>query len=440
MDRVFRSLQRLLLLLGLATAWMPNRALAEPLTLELALQLAEQNARTLHARRLETRAARDDWRSTMAQLGPRLQTDFNYQHWDQEIRFQIDVPPEFQSLMPSVDSVIRQQDTYTASVSVIQPLTPLVTIGLASRLAALGVDQAVLQEIRDRRRIRLQTIDVFFGLIKARHGLAALESVRAATEQHLQKAGFFFEQGLLKKDDLLRIEVQRDRVIQGLELTRVGAEVLASQLALLVGRPLQSHIELIEPDRPQPLDEDLETCIVDALDRRPEIRQVRLAADMARFARDIRIMDFVPQAVGLFNYTRTRETQFTTPESWFLGINVSWTPWEWGKTFFATRAAQSRLDAARAGLGDIEDLVRLEVKSLWLSARTSHGNIERAGSSVAQARENLRIQTERFAQNMNTTTDILDAETLLLQAENDLLSAVHEFRVAREKLLDSMGR
>lgn len=416
---------------------------AQPLTLAEAVRLADEAARANRVAALD--ASRAAWQRAAAwsQVGPKLQLSYDYQWWNEAITFDLDVPPEFQQYFPEGTSggVVRPRETYTFGVTAVQPLSTLYQVFLGARLAGLQVDMARLQEGLQRRHTRMQVVEAFHAVLEARRRVESLDAALRTARAHLEQVGRFREQGLLKRDDVLRVQVRVAQVEQGLTLARTGLDVACGQLDLLVGRSPSAPCDLAEEDGdPGPLPDDPDACVAEALRARPDVAQARLAVDVARTARLLKAGDWLPQVAGVFNYSRTRATQFSHPEAWFFGINLTWSPWEWGRTYFEFRGTSDQVEAAVQTALQVEDLVRLEVRSRWLQARAARDNLDRAAVAVEQARENLRIQVDRARQNLNTTTDVLDAEALVVQAEADRFAALYGYRVAAHRLLDAMGR
>lgn len=422
-----------------------SSASAEAVTLAAALQRAETAARSVHARDLQVDSARYQYNASMADLGPRVNLSADFQRWDSPIRFAVDLPQELKDALGLQDykaseSVVRAQNTYSASVNVVQPLTPLITMGFAAHLAKLNIDQARIAALLERRKVRLSVIDAFYGILRLRSTVRTLEALEKAASGHLEQARRFEAVGMLKKDDVLRIGVQLETLRQQIDVARTGADVQASSLSLLMGMPVNASLDPVDSPLPPSAADTLDACMAEALSRRPEIQQVRTAIRMAEATRNLKATTWLPTVSGLFNFNQTNPTEFSKNKSWFVGITAQWAAWDWGKTFFTVRSAHADLLAARQSAGQVEDLVRLEVKANWLAAQTARAGIERSTRSVEQSRENLRIQLERSRQNLNTTTDVLDAEALVLQAETDAAAAEYGWRVADEKLQDSMGR
>jgi outer membrane protein TolC len=429
----------------IALLFFTTAARAQPVTLAEAIRQAEASGPSVAAKDLAFDSARYRYNASLAELGPRLNLSADYQRWNSPINFAFDLPKELKDALGLQDfkptqSVVRQQDTYSASVNVVQPITPLISLGLVSQLQKLNVDQAQMAAVAERRRTRLAVIDSFYGVLKLRRIVATMAGLEKAAAIHLEHAERYEAVGLLKRDDVLRIRVRLDSLRQELDLVRAGADVQCSHLALLMGLPVQASLDPVEGEDPPAIPEALDVCIADAIQHRVELKQARIAIGMAETARSLKIASWIPTLTGIFSYSQTTPSEFSRSTSWFAGVSAQWTPWDWGKTFLESRAAHSDVLAARQTVAQAEDLIPLEVKANWLAAQTAKNGIPRAIVSVEQARENLRIQFERARQNLNTTADVLDAQALLLQAEAESTGAEYLWRVAREKLYDSMGR
>ena len=74
------------------------------------------------------------------------------------------------------------------------------------------------------------------------------------------------------------------------------------------------------------------------------------------------------------------------------------------------------------------------VKTAFLDTQETYKNISVARDAISQAEENFRIYKERFDQQMATTTDVLDAQTLLSQARTNYNNALCDYHIAKAKL------
>ncbi|HRS96639.1 MAG TPA: TolC family protein, partial [Smithella sp.] len=58
---------------------------------------------------------------------------------------------------------------------------------------------------------------------------------------------------------------------------------------------------------------------------------------------------------------------------------------------------------------------------------------------IEQAEENFRIATERYKESIATSTEVLDAQTLLTRAKSDYINALGDYHIHLTRLQRAMG-
>ena len=86
------------------------------------------------------------------------------------------------------------------------------------------------------------------------------------------------------------------------------------------------------------------------------------------------------------------------------------------------------------------DTVMLEVEDAYLSLGTARSRVAATAKAVEQARENLRLQRLRYSEGVGTSTDVLDAVSLLTTAEQNQLDARYDVTDALALLDFAAGR
>jgi OMF family outer membrane factor len=85
------------------------------------------------------------------------------------------------------------------------------------------------------------------------------------------------------------------------------------------------------------------------------------------------------------------------------------------------------------------DDIRLEVEKSYLDLKNAVEKIQVTKDAANQAEENLRIHKIRYEEGIGTSTDVVDAITLLTTAETNYYRAVYELRRAQAELQYAMG-
>ena len=91
------------------------------------------------------------------------------------------------------------------------------------------------------------------------------------------------------------------------------------------------------------------------------------------------------------------------------------------------------------GMSEVVRGISLEVKDAYLRLREARDKIGVAQVAVEQAEENFRINAERFKEQVATTTEVLDAQTLLTQARSNYFNALSDYNIAWARLDRAMG-
>ena len=128
------------------------------------------------------------------------------------------------------------------------------------------------------------------------------------------------------------------------------------------------------------------------------------------------------------------------PEGWVFGATASWDIWEWGKRSHGVKEKLARLEQAKQRKTELLDQIRLEVKRAYLKNLETEINIITVQNAIEQAEENLRINQERFKEQVATTTDVLIAQTLLAQTMTRYYTALYDFKISKAALYRAMGQ
>ena len=122
-----------------------------------------------------------------------------------------------------------------------------------------------------------------------------------------------------------------------------------------------------------------------------------------------------------------------------IGAGISYNIGSLWKTKAKVQQAEAREKQATIGESQLNDNIRLDVNHAYLNFLSSQKKIEVYEKAVEQATENYRIVKNKHDNNLETTTDLLDANTKQLLERMNLIFAKADAVVAYNKLLQSAG-
>jgi outer membrane protein TolC len=199
-------------------------------------------------------------------------------------------------------------------------------------------------------------------------------------------------------------------------------------------------------DAPADPSTDAARLIAEAIAQRPERRALTDRLDAARFRMEAAGAAARPQigVVAGVDYGRPNTRIFPRvarwEDSWDVSVNASWTLWDGGRVRAERAEAAAGTRVAQARLGEFDRQVTFEVRQRQLELESSRAAIAAASDGVRAATEARRVLAERFTAGVATNTEVLDAQTAVLQAELDRTRALANARLAEARLARALGR
>jgi outer membrane protein TolC len=415
------------------------------------LQAQAQNP-SVQAQRFGVSAARAARDSVRGGFGPTLKANSTVMVWDQETTMDFgdslsgfSIPGVV--IPPMKPTVVQEQVTTDSSLTLAQPLTPLWAVYHGFKAAGLQVDVEAVRLRNARRALALATVEAWFSSLQAQELHDTLELSFQRTTEHLANVEKLQAADLVGLSDVLKVRSAlasvKQLVISTSNLVRLSRANLATQLGLGAARePVADPSALLvegalpAPEAPvETLDQALET----AGERRPEVQELRLSLRQLSHQRDLVWNEFIPTVVGLGTVKHTTGSTFQKEDSWFVGLTLDWTVWQWGSSKYKLDENSARRRQAEQALRQLMDYIQLEVKQAWLELDTSVKELDAIADRLREAQENYRVQQRLYEESYKTMTDLLDAESALRSAQSDQAVARYKAWIARVRLSRAMG-
>ena len=332
-------------------------------------------------------------------------------------------------------------NNFQSLVTADQPLYDAGKTRRAVRTAKLGEDLSREDRRRSQLEVIAQVVRFYWDTQLGAEEVNVTSQAMRSAEADLERSEARRASGMATDADVLSIRVHLAGVRE--EQIRRSADLEVARAAMndAIGLPLDAVHSLTTPLAPVPVGKTLLSGHEkNAVDGRPEARQARLAAEIARVqAADAR-SNYLPQVMlhGAFEADRQRFTD-RGGANWLVSIGLRWNLFNGGadKANIAESEAATRRTAAEQARA--ESGIRLQVRQAWANLKASQQRIESAQASVAEAQESLRISQNRFAAGLSTVTDLLRTETAFLETQTRYLAAVHDQRIAAAMLEFAAG-
>jgi outer membrane protein TolC len=125
--------------------------------------------------------------------------------------------------------------------------------------------------------------------------------------------------------------------------------------------------------------------------------------------------------------------------SWAATFNFIWPLFDSGRTKAQAAGFTAQADAVDARRADFEAGVALEVRQRMLDVESGRAAIAASEQAVTAAAEARRVVEERFRAGVATSTEVLDAQVALLEAELERTRLHAGLRLSEALLLRAVG-
>jgi outer membrane protein len=331
---------------------------------------------------------------------------------------------------------------------------PLYTSGrVDAQVASARADMdAAVADVRTvRADIELETVAAYWTLVMARARVSVLERARDRADAVVGDVQARVDAGLLPPNDVLSARAQRARQRVLLIQAENDVALAEAQLARLVGGQAGERFVPVTPvARPTPGIEALLESTTDGLAKQAaEARSERLALALRqralRSGADALLFATRPQLGLLGAVEPARPNPRFVPRadrwhtSWDLGVTLTWALWDGGRSRADRAAAAAQADAISARIEDFDALVAVDVRQRQLDLVSTRAAIAASTEAVEASTEARRVVGERFAAGVATSTEVLDSDVALLEAELERTRLEAALRLSEARLVRAVG-
>ena len=155
--------------------------------------------------------------------------------------------------------------------------------------------------------------------------------------------------------------------------------------------------------------------------------------------------DWFPQVFLFGDYYYNRPNQRYLPlenkfnDTWDVGVALSWKLWDWGNTSSKVDEAEQTVLQAKTASNLLREGIELEVRKNFLNMLSQKNKIYASLAALESAKEDYRITKNKFDQQTISSSDLIDAESSLLEAETNYTITQIDFEIAKTNLKKAVG-
>jgi outer membrane protein TolC len=312
-----------------------------------------------------------------------------------------------------------------------------------NRLAKTGVEVSYLQKQMTENEVLLATEHYFWQLVSLKEKMKTIENAETMLNRILSDVKVAVDAGLTTRNDLLRIELEQNKLQSGKLKAENGLQILKTAFAQHIGLETDTF-DIESPTRTLPSGEGIAPPPLEGaggrlVERRLEYQLLDKSVEAARLQRDMERGKYLPTvAVGVgYDWVKTDAGRNTAMDMnvGFAVAAVSIPISDWWGGSHAIKRKNLELQTAQITRDENADLLSLQMKQVTNELNEAYKQVLLAQKSIASAEENLKISEDNYNAGVTILSDLLDAQNLLQQSNDQYTEAVtgYYFKMAEYK-------
>ncbi|MBM3332864.1 TolC family protein [candidate division WOR-3 bacterium] len=341
----------------------------------------------------------------------------------------------------TVSVKLGSSDNYALTGTVQQTLFTWGKLLNAYRMAGLSQEIQMQALLQARAQLRVDATSGYYQALLVRRTVGVMNDALRQLRGHVGQVQSLYDNGMATKLDLMKATLGLQQMEAQVSQVENGAELATAALLNTLGLDPATPVAFSEELAPDSFTVDVDQATQQALERRPELAQLRNAAKMAELGVRIARTANLPNAFAQANLSYKNPVGFSAEwgADWNATAGISMPIFTGLSNYSKLKAAQARHRQARIALALVEDGVKLEVKALALGLNQEAKNAAFQKKNVEVAEAALGLAQARYENGLLTNLDYMDSQVALTQARVAYLNAMANYQIAKAKLEKAIG-
>lgn len=424
-----------LLGMGLATA--------QPMPLSQAIQLALQNNKGIKLADSRTLAAEARSQETKDRSLPQANASLAYSRYSLTGPFSLGEGSDGKPLLGIPAGAFNAT---IGGVTISKEVFGGFAEKSAEKSAELLAKASRLDAQRNRSELVYTVTDAYYNIVKLIRSTTVIDQSIKQFDEKERDALNLQKEGIVTANEVLKIQLQKNN----LQLSRLQVDK-ARQTALynfnlLVGLPEEQQVTVDTTlTNPTATIEPLGSFLAQAVQVRPEVQANALRLQSAQELLVNTKSGMYPHFGVSAGYNYINPTTRLAPEAgsfisaWNVGAGLSYNIGSLYNLKGRLNSAKTAIDQASLQSQQQTDQIRSEVVTAYNNYQLALEQQNVIRTAVGQARENYRLTESRFRNGLVGSTDLLEANSFLLQAQLNVINATVDAQLAYQRLLRATG-
>lgn len=307
----------------------------------------------------------------------------------------------------------------------------------AANKAAMIEEQEAAEEVAVKQSELISELaERYFGLKLAEQVIHIRKQVLDAMNKHLENARKMEATGMLAHAEVLNAQVHQAQAEREYKKALQTANILTKAMANSLSVP---DLQIV-PQTDLFYIADIETVDyfkASALKNNPQLKQINTKMELARQGSKVERATLYPTVAFIGSYNIVNAS--TLSPDWFAGIGAKWTLFDGYNRSNKLKAAEYKIEQVREAEFKAINDINAVIDKLYSTLDMYKDQFEALEASQKLADEYLYVRQKGFEAEMNTTTDIMDAQLGVSKIKIEKLEAMYGFDKTLAELLKYAG-
>jgi len=325
-----------------------------------------------------------------------------------------------------------------ASISVTQPLFAGGRIVNGNKLAKIGYEVSQEKKLMSSTEVLVKTENLYWNTIALQDKLTTLDSYEKLLNQLLSDVSVSVKAGLTQRSDLLKVQLKMNEVEMNKMKLENGINLSTRALCQHIGISYDSTLQLIQPLVPTELPQSTSENS-DVVKNRHEYQLLNKSLEVEKLQKKMVLGEYLPQ-VALGGIGFVNDIAHTTSSNALAYVSVSIPISDWWGGSHKLKESQFKIEQAANKLNETSELLNLQIEQAKNELNETRFQIKTSQSSIDQAKENLKVVNDNYKAGASSMSDLLEAQTLYQDAQNQLSDAICTYKIKKANYLSAIGK
>lgn len=325
-------------------------------------------------------------------------------------------------------------------INVIQPIFTGGRIIYGNKLASLGEDVSELKNKMTEDEILLKTEEQYWLIVSLEEKFRTINKYEELLNRLLLQVEDAYKSGIVMKNDVLKVKLKLSEVQLNKSKLENGRKLAAMAFCQHIGISYDSSLvfkdELEISDLPQSYFVDKN----EALRKRVEYSLLEKSVEAEELQTKMKRGEYLPQAaIGISEmYMKFDESKDRTFGMVYGTVTVPISGWWSGSYELQERSIKEEI--AENNFKNNSELLLLQIEKAWQDLNDAYKQYLLSKESKSQAEENFKVNEDSYKNGISTVSDLLEAQALLQQTQDQLTEAKANYLVKVTTYLKVTGR